>query len=68
MQHRVVDLDLRVLELERHHVKDVLALDVVRDQQLGMVEPWRDVARRDAGQVRPGVDPAVAEDLAVLSH
>ena len=64
----MVDLDLRVLQLERHHIKDVLALDRVGDQQLGMGQPRGDAVSRWTGQVGPRVNPAVAVDIAVLGY
>ena len=65
MQRRVVDLDAGVLDLERHHVEDVLQLRRFRHQQPAVVQPRRDVAGTCPGHVRPRVAPAVAEHLAV---
>ena len=68
VQDRVVDLHPRVLDLERHHVPDVVKVSLVRHQPPAMVQPARYVAARRLRHVRPGVDPAVAVDLAVARH
>ena len=65
MQRGVVDLDGGVLDLEGHHVEDVLQLRRLRHQQPAMVQPWADIAGTCPGHVRPRVAPAVAEHLAV---
>ena len=57
MQDSVVDLAVRVLHFEGHHVKDVLTFAGVRDHALNVRQPRLYVSRhRD----RPSVTPAVA--------
>ena len=58
MQHGVIDLDVRVLQFERHDVQHMLTLDGVRDHALDVFEPWRGVST--AGHGGAGIAPAVA--------
>ena len=65
MQHGVVDLDARVLNLERHHVEQVLPLTLVGDQQRYMVKPRLGVAWR---AMRPGITPPIAVNVTVTRY
>ena len=65
MEDRVVDLNPRVLHLERHHVPDVVEVARIRHQPLAMLNPARHVAARRLRHVWPGVHPTVAVDVTV---
>jgi len=71
MQDRVVDLDVGVLDLVRHHVEHMVALDLVRDQHLAVVQPHGDVMVRylvGPRHVRAHVDPAVRVNQPIARH
>ena len=65
MQHGVVDLDGGVLNLERHHVEQVLTLALVWDQQRYMVKPRLRVAWN---ALRTCIAPPVAVNITVTRH
>jgi hypothetical protein len=67
VQYSVVDLDLGVLELVGHHVKQVLTLGVFWHQRLAMVEPRVD-GRLNRVKLGPSIAPTVAEYVAVLRN
>jgi hypothetical protein len=67
VQYGVVDLDLGVLELVGHHVKQVLTLGVFWHQRLAMVEPRVD-GRLNGVENRSGIAPAVAKYVTVLRN
>ena len=61
----MIDLLVGVLQLERHHVEHVIALDRIRDHTLDMIEPNARVA---TGHRRAVVDPPIAEHLTLTRH
>ena len=66
VQHGVVDLDRRVLELVGHHVPQVLQQALVRHQQAAMLQPpGRVTTGYDRG---PGIAPAVRQRVAAVRH
>ena len=62
MQHGVVNLDLRVLYLKRHHVQDVVKFFFIRHQHAAVREPGVNIT---GGHRRPGVAPAVAVQVTI---
>ena len=65
VQHGVVDLDARVLHLERHHVPKMLKLFRLFNKRAAVVDPRRDIARRI---LWPSVAPTVRVDKTVTRH
>ena len=47
VQHRVVDLHVRVLNLVRHHVEDMLKFGRLLDQTAAVIQPRRDLCVTD---------------------
>ena len=66
MQDGVVDLDIRVLELKRHHVEDMLALALVGYHSRSVIKPPLNIA--NAVAMRARVTPPIAIDEAVLGN
>ena len=62
MQNGVVDLAVRVLDLEGHHVKDMRALTVIGDHALDVRQPGASITGHGRG---PGVAPAVTVHQAI---
>ena len=68
VQHGVVNLGARILELAGHHVVEVLALGGHRHQRLDVCEPGSDIDLGLAVNRRASVAPAVAEYVTVARY
>ena len=61
----MVNFDIRVLALVSHHVKNMVAVGLVRNHALGVSEPERYVTGATLGA---SITPAVPENVPIAAH
>ncbi|NBU11741.1 MAG: hypothetical protein EBS84_22545 [Proteobacteria bacterium] len=65
VQDGMVNFDIRVLALVSHHVKNMVAVGLVRNHALGVSEPERYVTGATLGA---SITPAVPENVPIAAH